>query len=102
MATYRKSLASRASLAEGSVKVVKLSKAKIAFLTSENANLRAQMQRLAEDTVKYESDLKHTTTTKARAKDKEKKARAELRVAEDKMRAIREELQVARDELHVI
>ena len=61
MATYMKSLARRASLAEGSIKVVKVSKAKIASLTSENADLRARMQRLAEDTVKYESDLKHTT-----------------------------------------
>ena len=39
MATYMKSLARRASLAEGSVKVVKESKAKVASLTSENAYL---------------------------------------------------------------
>ena len=52
--------------------------------------------------MKYESDLKHTTTVKARAKDKEKKARGELRVAEDELRAVRDELQVARDELHVV
>ena len=60
------------------------------------------MQRLAEDVVKYESDLKHTTTAKARAEDREKKARGELRVVEDKLRAIRDELQVARDGLHVV
>ena len=39
MATYMKSMARRASIAEGSVKVVKVSKAKIASLTSENSDL---------------------------------------------------------------
>ena len=52
--------------------------------------------------MKYESDLKHTTTAKARAEDKEKKAWGELRVAEDKLRAVGDELQVVRDELHVV
>ena len=47
MATYMKSLARRASLAEGSVKAMRVSKAKVASLTSENADLRARMQRLA-------------------------------------------------------
>ena len=65
MAIYMKSMARRASLAEGSVKVVKVSKAKIASLTSENANLQAQMQLFTEDTVKHESDLKHTKAAKA-------------------------------------
>ena len=85
MATYMKSLAKRASIAEGSVKAVKASKAKVASLTSENADLRARMQHLAEDAMKYESDLKHTTTAKARTEDKEKKARGELRVVEDEL-----------------
>ena len=102
MATYMKSLERRASFAEGSAKVVKAYKAKVASLTSEMADLRAWMQHLVEDAVKYESDLKHTTTAKARAEDKEKKARGELRVAEDELRAVRDELQVARDELHLI
>ena len=97
-----KSLARRASFAEGYAKAVKTYKAKVASLTSETADLRALMQRLAEDSMKYESDLKHTTTAKARAEDKEKKARGELRVAEDELREVREELQVARDELHVV
>ena len=97
-----KSLARRASLAEGFVKVVKASKAKVASVTSENANLRARVQRLAEDAVKYESDLKHTMIVKARAKDKEKKAWGELRVVEDALWAVRDELQVAKDELHMV
>ena len=51
MATYMKSLVRRASLAEGSVKAVKASKAKITSLTSENADLRARIQHLVKDAV---------------------------------------------------
>ena len=79
MATYMKSLARRANFAKGSARAAKAYKAKVASLTSEKADLRARMQRLAEDAVKYESDLKHTTTAKVQAEDKEKKARGELR-----------------------
>ena len=92
MAIYTKSLARRASFAEGSARAVKAYKAKVASLASEKADLRARMQRLAEDTMKYESDLKHTTIAKARAEDKEKKARGELRVAKDELRAVRDKL----------
>ena len=85
MTTYMKSLARRASFAEGSARAVKECKAKVAFLTSEKADLQARVQRLSEDAVNYESNLKNTTTAKARAEDKEKKARGELRVTEDKL-----------------
>ena len=97
-----KSLARRASFAEGFARAVKTYKARVASLTSEKVDLQARVQRLNEDVVKYESDLKHTTIAKARAKDKEKKARGELRVTEDELRAVRDKLQVARDELHVV
>ena len=60
-----KSLVRRASFAEGFTIVVKAYKAKVASLTSEKADLLARMQRLAEDVVKYESDMKHTMTMKA-------------------------------------
>ena len=75
MATYMKSLPRRASFVEGSTRVVKAYKAKVASLTFEKANLQSLMQRLVEVAAKYESDFKQTTTTKARAEDKEKKAR---------------------------
>ena len=78
-----KSLSRRASFAEGFARVVKEYKAKVASLTSEKVDLRAWMKRFAEDTMKYKSDLKHTMIAKARAEDKEKKARGELRVAEE-------------------
>ena len=102
MATYMKNLARRASFAEGSTRAVKTYKTKVVSLTSEKADLQARVQRLVEDVVKYEFDPKHTTTAKAQAEDKEKKARGELRVAEDELRAVRDELQVAKDELHVV
>ena len=96
MATYMKSLARRASFVWGSTKSVKAYKAKVASLTFEKADLQAQ------DVVKSESDLKHTSTTRARAKVKEKKARGELRVAEGELQAVRDEFHVARDELQVV
>ena len=92
MATYMKSLARRTSFTKGFARAVKVYKAKVTSLTFEKADLRVRMQRLDEDAMKYESDLKHTTIAKARAKDKEKKARGELRVAEDMLRASRDEL----------
>ena len=65
MDTYMKSMERRASFAEGSSRAMKAYKAKVSSLTSEKADLRALMQRLTEDAVKYESNLNHTTTMKA-------------------------------------
>ena len=74
MATYAKGMARRASLTEGSAKAAKSYKAKVASLTSERANFRAQIWDLNEELVKHRSDLKHASTARARAGDKEKKA----------------------------
>ena len=93
MATYAKGLARRASLTKGSAKATKDYKAKVAFLTSERAGLRAQIRDLAEELVKHRSDLKHASTARVRAEDREKKARKDAKVAED-------ELQLAREEVH--
>ena len=94
-----KSLARRASLTEGSTKAAKAYKAKVASLSSEKAELRAWIQSLTEDVVKHKSDLKHTSTAKARAEDREKEVREGLRVAKDELRVVKEELQAAREEL---
>ena len=40
----------------------------------------------------HKSDLKHTSMARAHAKDKEKKARKDLRVAKDELGLAREEL----------
>ena len=68
-----KSLARRTSLTEGSAKATKAYKAEVASLTSERADLRVRIQSLTEDVVKHKSDLRHTSTAKARAEDKERR-----------------------------
>ena len=99
MATYAKGLERRASLTEGSAKAVKYYKAKVASLTSERADLRAQIRDLIEELVKHMSDLKHSLTARAQEEDKEKKARKDLKVTEDKLRLVREELQAVKGDL---
>ena len=84
---------------EGSARVAKAYKDKVTSLTSERADLRAQIQSLTEDVVKHKYDLMHASTAKERVEDKEKKAREGLRVAEGELRVVMEELQIARDEL---
>ena len=51
--------------------------------------------------MKHKSDLKHTSMARARAEDKEKKARKDLRVAEDELRLAREKLQAVKGDLQV-
>ena len=51
--------------------------------------------------MKHKSDMKHTSMARARAKDKENKARQDLRVAEDELWLAREELQAVKGDLHV-
>ena len=85
MATYMKSMARKASLTEGSTRAAKAYKAKVTSLTSEKADLRAQIQSLIEDVMKHKSDLNHTSTVKVRAEDREKKVKESLRVAKDEL-----------------
>ena len=59
----------RASSAESSTKAARAYKAKVASLTSGRAELRARIQSLTDDVLGYKSDLKHTSTAKARAED---------------------------------
>ena len=96
-----KSLARRVNLTEGSTRAAKSYKAKVASLTSEKAGIRAQIKDLNEELVKHKSDLRHTLMARARAEDKEKKARKDLRVAEDKLRLAKEELQAVKGDLCV-
>ena len=101
MAISFKGLAKRASLTEGSAKEAKSYKAKVASLTSERAGLRAQIKDLNEELVKHRSDLKHASTAKVRAEDKEKKARKDMKVVEDELRLLREELQAFKGDICV-
>ena len=85
-------MARRVSLTEGFAKAAKYYKAKVASLTSERANLQAQIRELIEELVKHRSDLKHASAVRAWAEDKEKEARKDAKVAKDKLWLAREEL----------
>ena len=101
MATYAKGLARRASLTEGSAKVTKSYKANVASLTSERACLRVRIRDLTEELMKHRSDLKHASTARARAEDKEKMARKDVKAAEDEVRLDREEFHTVKGDLCV-
>ena len=90
-----KSLAKRARLNEGHVKAARAYKARVVALTSERAELRDWMQNMTKEVVKLRSDLKHTTTARARAEGREEKARDGLRVAEGELWEVRDRLQSA-------
>ena len=74
-------------------------KAKVASLTFERGELRARIQSLTDDVLGYKSDLKHTSTAKARAEDREKKAIEGLRSVEDELQVVKEEFQATREEM---
>ena len=85
VATHLKGLARKAKLNEGHAKATRAYKARMASLTSELAELRGQVQHMAEEAVKLESDLNHTTLARARAEGREDEARNILRVAESEL-----------------
>ena len=49
--------------------------------------------------MKLKSDLRHTTSARARAESREEKARDNLEVAEVELRGVRDGLQAAQDDL---
>ena len=59
------------------------------------------MQNMTEEAVKLKSDLRHTTTARARAEGREEKARDGLRVAEGELWEVKDGLQAAQDDLLV-
>ena len=74
VATHLKSLAKKSNLNQGRAKVVRVYKARVTSLTSERTELRDRVQRMTEEAVKLKSDLKHTTSTRARAQGREDEA----------------------------
>ena len=71
MATHLKSLAKKAKLDKGHAKAARVYKARVVSLTSERTELRDRMQRMTEEVVKLKSDLKHTTSARARSEGRE-------------------------------
>ena len=57
------------------------------------------MQCMTEEAVNLKSDLKHTTSVRARAEGREDEARNNLRAAEGELRGVRDELQAVQNDL---
>ena len=68
-------------------------------MTSERAELGAWIQSLYDDVLGYKFYLKHTSTARARAEDREKKVVEGLRFVEDELQVVKEEFQTAKEEL---
>ena len=66
---------------------------------SEQAELWGQVQRMTEEAVKLKSDLKHTTSARARAEGREDEAQHSLRAAEGELREVRDDLRAAQNDL---
>ena len=99
MATHLKTLEKMARLNEGRVKAARVYKARVAALTFERAVLQDRIHNMMEEAVKLKYDLRYTTMARARAEDREEKARDGLRVAEGELREVRDGLQAAQDDL---
>ena len=98
-ATHLKGLADKAKLNEKPVKIARIYKAKVASLTSERAGLQERAQHMIEEIGRLKSDLKHTSSARARAERREGEVRGSLAMAEWELREVQGELQVAQNDL---
>ena len=71
VATHLKGLAEKAKLNERHVKITRIYKEKVASLTSERTELQERAQHMTEEIERLKSDLKHTSSARARAKSRE-------------------------------
>ena len=78
VATHLKGLAEKAKLNEKHVKIARIYKAKAASLTSERTELQERAQHMTEEVERLKSDLKHTTSARARAESREDEVRGSL------------------------
>ena len=90
-ATHLKGLAEKAKLNEKHVRIARIYKAKVASLTSERSELQGRAQRMSEEMERLKSDLKHTSSARARAESKEVEVRSSLMTAEGELRDARSE-----------
>ena len=99
VATHLKGLAEKAKLNEKHVKIARIYKAKVVALTSERTELQGRVQHMTEEMERLRSDLKHTSSARARAENREVEVRNSLTMAEDELREARDELRALRSEL---
>ena len=90
-ATHLKGLAEKAKLNEKHVRIARIYKVKVATLTSERSELQGRAQRMSEEMERLKSDLKHTSSARARAESKEAKVQSSLVTAEGELRDARSE-----------
>ena len=98
-ATHLKALAEKTMLNESHVRIARIYKAKVASLTSERAELQRRAQRMTEEMERLKSDMKHTSSARARAESREGEVRSSLTTVEGELREVRGELQVAQSDL---
>ena len=82
VATHLKGLADKAKLNEKDVKITRIYKAKAASLTSEQTELQERAQHMTEEVERLKSNLKHTTSARARAEIREDECRNSLTAVE--------------------
>ena len=99
VATHLKGLAEKAKLNEKHVRIARIYKAKVAALTSEQTELQGRVQHMTEEMEKLRSDLKHTSTARARAENREIEVRSNLTIVERELWEARDELRALQSEL---
>ena len=67
VATHLKGLAEKAKLNEKHVRIARIYKAKVTALTFERTELQGRVQHMTEEMERLRSDLKHTSSARARA-----------------------------------
>ena len=82
MATHLKGLVEKAKLNRRHVKAARVYKARVASLTSEKTELQERVQRMTEEVERLKSDLKNTTSARARAESREDEVRSSLTAVE--------------------
>ena len=86
LAIYAKSLIGRIHSSESSSKVLKPYEVKVAELSIENHELRAQVRDLQEKMERQASSLESSLAAKDKAEEREKKVRDELRTAKEELK----------------
>ena len=99
VATHLKGLAEKAKLNEKHVKIARIYKAKAASLTFERTEMQERAQRVTEEVERLKSDLKHTSSARARAESREDEVRSSLPAIEGELREAQSMLQVAQNDL---
>ena len=85
VATHLKGLAEKAKLNEKQVRIARIYKAKAASLTSERNELQERAQHVIEEVERLKSDLRHTTSARARVESREDEVRNSLTATEGEL-----------------